>query len=54
MAAILRHITFTGVDAKTDINALYQIQKEFPIVEWGILVSKNWRENGNLEWLIWK
>lgn len=47
MATILKHITFTGVDAKTDINALYQIQKEFPIVEWGILVSKNWRENGN-------
>ena len=47
MATILKHITFTGVDAKTDINALSNIQKEFPIVEWGILVSKNWRENGN-------
>ena len=43
----LQHITFTGVDSRTDIGALWEIQQEYPIAEFGILVSKNWRENGN-------
>ena len=43
----LKHITFTGVDGKTDIDRLYEIQKKYPFVEWGILVAKNWRDNGN-------
>lgn len=43
----LRHITFTGVDAKTDFNALVDIQKKYPIVEFGILTSYHWNENGN-------
>lgn len=42
----LKHITFTGIDAKTDIQDLADIQREFPIVEWGVLMSKNWKENG--------
>ena len=43
----LKHITFTGVDSKTDIKALIEIQKQYPIVEFGILTSYHWFENGN-------
>ena len=43
----LQHITFTGIDAKTDIKALAEIQQEFPIAEFGVLTSYHWYENGN-------
>lgn len=43
----LKHITFTGIDAKTDIKELCEIQKEFPIAEFGVLTSYHWNENGN-------
>ena len=43
----LKHITFTGIDAKTDIQALKEIQRKFPIVEFGVLTSYHWYENGN-------
>lgn len=43
----LKHITFTGIDAKTDINNLIEIQREFPIAEFGVLTSYHWNENGN-------
>lgn len=43
----LKHITFTGVDAKTDIKVLREIQREFPIAEFGVLTSYHWNENGN-------
>lgn len=43
----LRHITFTGIDGKTDIGALWELQQQYPIAEFGVLVAKNWRENGN-------
>jgi hypothetical protein len=43
----LQHITFTGIDGKTDLGELWEIQQEYPIVEFGVLVAKNWRENGN-------
>ena len=43
----LQHITFTGIDGKTDLRELWDIQQEYPIVEFGVLVAKNWRENGN-------
>jgi len=43
----LQQITFTGIDGRTDLGALWEIQQEFPMVEWGVLVAKNWRENGN-------
>ena len=45
--ANLCHITFTGIDARTDFRALFEIQREFPIAEFGVLVSYNWKENGN-------
>lgn len=42
----LKQITFTGIDEKTDIAALKEIQKEYPMVEWGMLTSYHWGENG--------
>ena len=43
----LKHITFTGIDAKTDLKVLQEIQEKYPIVEWGVLTSYHWYENGN-------
>lgn len=43
----LQHITFTGIDGKTDLGALWEIQQKYPMVEWGILATKNWKDNGN-------
>lgn len=43
----LQHITFTGIDGKTDLRAIMDIREKYPIAEFGVLVSKNWRENGN-------
>lgn len=43
---IPKHITFTGIDAKTDIDALQAIQKRWPISEFGVLASYHWWENG--------
>lgn len=43
----LKHITFTGIDEKTDINALQKIQSKYPIAEFGVLTSYHWYENGN-------
>ena len=43
----LRHITFTGIDGRTDLDELCNIQQAYPIVEWGVLVAKNWKDNGN-------
>ena len=44
--AILRQITFTGIGVETDLKVLKEIQDEYPLVEWGVLLSKNWQENG--------
>lgn len=43
----LKHITFTGIDANTDIQDLIDIQREYPIAEFGVLTSYHWIENGN-------
>ena len=43
----LKHITFTGVDAKTDKKLLSEIQKQYPVAEFGVLTSYHWYENGN-------
>ena len=43
----LTNITFTGLDARTDMSALEQIQKEYPIAEFGVLMSKHYDHNGN-------
>lgn len=34
-------MTFTGIDRKTDINALCAIQQEHPEVEFGVLIAKS-------------
>lgn len=43
----LTHITFTGVDEWTDIGRLASIQQRYPKVEFGVLMSRHWDENGN-------
>lgn len=43
----LRHITFTGIDAHTDLQELHDIQMRYPIAEFGVLTSYHWFENGN-------
>lgn len=44
---MITNITFTGIDAKTDLRELQDIQREFPIAEFGVLTSYHWDENGN-------
>ena len=43
----ITNITFTGLDARTDVSELEKIQKEYPIAEFGILMSKHYDHNGN-------
>lgn len=43
----LRHITFTGIDARTDLLELQAIHQKYPIAEFGVLTSYHWYENGN-------
>ena len=43
----LKHITFTGIDARTDIIRLQEIIEQYPIAEFGVLTSYHWQENGN-------
>lgn len=43
----LKHITFTGLDSRTNVDDLVAIQKKYPVVEFGVLMSKNWDHNGN-------
>ena len=43
----LKHITFTGIDEHTSVYSLQSIKREFPLAEFGVLMSKNWKTNGN-------
>lgn len=43
----LSHITITGIDERTDLDRLVKISEQHPYVEWGILLSYHWWENGN-------
>lgn len=43
----LKQITFTGIDRWTDLTELVKLQKYIPNIEFGVLLSKNWQENGN-------
>lgn len=43
----LKHITFTGVDEKTNLRTLQHIQNVYPKAEFGVLTSYHWYENGN-------
>lgn len=38
---MLAYVTLTGADDSTDHQHLVELQKKFPFVEWGILISKN-------------
>lgn len=38
---MLKRVTFTGIDNKTDINKLVKLKSLFPFVEFGILISSN-------------
>ena len=42
----LKHVSFAGIDRNTDREELCRIQEEFPMVEFGVLMSRNWFENG--------
>ncbi len=42
---MLKCITLTGADDSTQPSQLFELSKEFPFVEWGILLSK--RQRGN-------
>lgn len=44
---MLKHISFAGIDSKTNLEELIELQKDFPIAEFGFLYSKNWEQNGN-------
>ncbi len=43
----LTKVTFTGVDERTDVKRLVQLQKKYPYIEFGVLLSYDWQENGN-------
>lgn len=43
----IKQITFTGVDERTDLNRLYNIQQMYPLAEFGLLLSEKWKDNGN-------
>ena len=43
----LTGITFTGIDEYTDLDRLQKIQEKYPYAEFGVLLSVNWKENGN-------
>ena len=43
---LLQHITFTGVDDTTDIGRLKDLQEQYPLTEFGVLLSEDWKKNG--------
>ena len=42
----IERIVFTGIDENTNLSELCKIQKEYPKVEFGVLISENHNENG--------
>lgn len=47
MVNILKGISLNGVDERTDLEKLSELQKKYPFLEFGIILSKNFAENGN-------
>ena len=43
----LKHISLIGIDKNTDLDELERLQKKYPLAEFGVILSKNWAENGN-------
>lgn len=46
----LKHISLIGIDEKTDLEKLQKLQEEYPLVEFGVIISRNWKDNGNRYW----
>ena len=42
----LTKVTFTGIDKWTDLQRLASISQQYPYAEFGLLMSKDWQENG--------
>ena len=42
----LTRVTFTGIDKWTDLQRLSSLSQKYPYAEFGLLVSKDWKENG--------
>lgn len=42
----LTRVTFTGIDLWTDLQCLASISQQYPYAEFGLLMSKDWQENG--------
>ena len=38
---MIKKVTFTGIDQRTDINRLLEIQKKYPLAEFGFLASES-------------
>lgn len=45
MTKQLNRITFTGIDEYANKSDIVNLSREFPIVEFGLLTAKNWKEN---------
>lgn len=43
----LTHITFTGIDEHTDLSRVKCLSERYPYVEFGVLLSYNWKDNGH-------
>lgn len=43
----LTSVCFNGIDVNTDLRKLAQVQCHYPYAEFGIILSRNWGENGN-------
>lgn len=43
----IKHISLIGIDKNTDLDKLQELQKKYPLAEFGVILSKNWAENGN-------
>lgn len=41
MRKFIDRVTITGADSSTDVEDLVELSKQFPFVEWGILLSKS-------------
>lgn len=52
MKRFLRQVTITGADDSVSYYRLFEISKQFPFVEWGILLSKN--SEGYFRFPSWK
>lgn len=42
----LTKVTITGIDERTDLKRVKELQKRYPFAEFGILLSYDWKENG--------